>query len=189
MVREQLARHSEYVDVALSRVEHQVIWTRAVVEHEVTRFHHRHATVLAHRTTALAQDQHQVAVLDILADTFWCAADVYGVRPQVREVHSAQSTEFDVTEDSLIRRWNAVEVRVHLSSEDYLLPYPAWVARMKPSVTQVVTGYFGLQYRGDPGHHELAHYVDGAGVDTLIAIAYWDDASSFRRWQATPSLS
>lgn len=97
------------------------------------------------------------------------------------------------------------------ASEDYLPPYPAWVARMKPSVTQVVMGYFGLQFRGDsgrakaqqfaatlrehfafadgPGHHDLAHYVDEAGFDTLIAIAYWDDASPFQRWQATPSLS
>jgi len=34
-------------------------------------------------------------------------------------------------------------------ADDYTPPYSAWVARMKPGVTQVVMAYFGVQYRGD----------------------------------------
>jgi aldoxime dehydratase len=97
------------------------------------------------------------------------------------------------------------------ASEDYVPPYPAWVARMKPGATQVAMGYFGLQYRGEagriqalqfaadmqqhfaladgPGHHDLAHCVDEAGFDTLVAIAYWDDVTRFQRWQVAPMLS
>ena len=97
------------------------------------------------------------------------------------------------------------------ASEDYVPPYPAWAGRLKPSVTQVVMAYLGVQYRGDagrtkahqfvaamhmhfagtdgPAHHDLVHYVDEAGFDTLIAIAYWDATAPFHRWLATPSLA
>jgi aldoxime dehydratase len=97
------------------------------------------------------------------------------------------------------------------ASADYKPPYPAWVARMKPSVSQVVMAYFGVQSKGDqhaavaadsmawlleqfaveggPGHHDLARYVDEEGFDTVVAIAYWDDPSVFQRWLAGPSLS
>ena len=71
--------------------------------------------------------------------------------------------------------------------------------------------YFGLQYGRDaddskalqfaafmrehfaladgPGHHDLAHYVDEVGFDTLIFIAYWDSPESFKRWLTMRSLS
>ncbi len=89
------------------------------------------------------------------------------------------------------------------ASEDYQPPYPAWVSRFDPSVTHMPMGYFGIQYRaGDldkaraalaalrrylghasgPRHHDLAHSVDEAGYDTLIVIAYWDDAPRFQAW-------
>ena len=93
---------------------------------------------------------------------------------------------------------------------DYAPPYPAWVARHAPTVRQVVMGYFGVQYRGadskpaalralrsitgffgkdgGPGHHDLAHYVDEAGFDTLLAIAYWDDPAAFRHWLQAPDM-
>jgi aldoxime dehydratase len=89
---------------------------------------------------------------------------------------------------------------------DYTPPYPAWVARAAPSMQQVVMGYFGVQSRGreqqgracaalrritqgfetadGPGHHDLAHYVDAAGYDNMIAIAYWSDAERFARWHS-----
>jgi len=37
-----------------------------------------------------------------------------------------------------------------------------------------------------PGHHDLAHYVDEASFDNLIAIAYWDADAPFQRWLANP---
>lgn len=97
------------------------------------------------------------------------------------------------------------------AAEDRQPPYPAWVARLDPSVEQVVMGYFGVQFKGDahaavaaetvsrllrhfagdggPGHHDLASYVDEQGFETLVAVAYWDDPATFRRWAAAPSLS
>jgi aldoxime dehydratase len=94
--------------------------------------------------------------------------------------------------------------------EGYAPPYPAWVARLSRAATQVVMAYFGVQYRDDdgsriaraaverlsahfaaddgPGHHDVAHYTDESGFDTLIVIAYWDDPTRFAHWLRTPSL-
>lgn len=95
--------------------------------------------------------------------------------------------------------------------DDYVPPYPCWTARADAGVSQVVMAYFGVQSRGadmqgkacaalarigrtlaladGPGHHDLAHYVDGEGYDNMIAIAYWSDPASFARWQATPEIA
>ncbi|MBU2410698.1 MAG: phenylacetaldoxime dehydratase family protein [Gammaproteobacteria bacterium] len=97
------------------------------------------------------------------------------------------------------------------ASEDYVPPYPAFVARIKDSATQVAMAYFGVQYRAPggkqaaldciatwktllggsdaPGHQDLAHYVDDAGFDNLLLIAYWDDVTAYRRWDARPDTS
>jgi len=89
--------------------------------------------------------------------------------------------------------------------DDYNPPYPSFVARHKPAVTQVVMAYFGLQYRGDtatsaarslsemaqrftgahgPSHWDRAHYVDQAGFSNVVSVAYWDDAATFDAWFA-----
>jgi aldoxime dehydratase len=86
--------------------------------------------------------------------------------------------------------------------ESYEPPYPAWVARFSDAVEGVVMAYFGIQaerpvpanafasieaqLRADSGprHVDRARYVDEAGYDTRIAIAYWDDPASFDRWFA-----
>lgn len=92
------------------------------------------------------------------------------------------------------------------AAEDYVPSYPAWAARMGVKVTQIVMGYFGIQYKKaqangqpaafadkmrehfsadkGPGHFEFAHYVDEAGFDTVLAIAYWASSASFSEWQA-----
>ena len=89
--------------------------------------------------------------------------------------------------------------------DDYVPPYPAWVARAGPALSQVVMAYFGVQWRGDdkadlarqafstvtrslerpdgPGHVDRAHHIDEAGYDNLIAIAYWPDVDAFSRWK------
>jgi aliphatic aldoxime dehydratase len=94
--------------------------------------------------------------------------------------------------------------------DDFVPPFPAWVARADASVKDVVMGYFGVQSKGPdafakaraalqhivggfsladgPGRHDLAHYVDEAGYDNLIAIAYWDNQPSFAHWQASPAI-
>jgi aldoxime dehydratase len=86
--------------------------------------------------------------------------------------------------------------------ESYEPPYPAWVARFSDAVEGVVMAYFGIQSAGPvppsalapidaqfcaaagPRHVDHARYVDEAGYDTRIAIAYWDDPAAFDRWFA-----
>ena len=85
-------------------------------------------------------------------------------------------------------------------------PYPATVARYKPSVKRLVMAYFGLQYRGTsipdsaegtlrvmatalahengPGHWDRARYVDEEGFTNIISIGYWDALDSFENWYA-----
>jgi aldoxime dehydratase len=96
------------------------------------------------------------------------------------------------------------------ASEDYSPPFPAVTARLPASVKQVVMAYLGVQYRDaagertaraaigrwkawaaqadGPRRHDLAHYRDEAGYDTLVLIAYWDDPAPFGRWLALPEL-
>lgn len=97
-------------------------------------------------------------------------------------------------------------------ADDYAPPYPAFVARAKPALEQVVMGYFGVQSKGDAqrekalgtlrglvgalstgddrcGHHDLVEFRDTAGYDNRIAVAYWDDPAKFERWVSQPSMS
>lgn len=89
--------------------------------------------------------------------------------------------------------------------DDYSPPYPSFVARHKPKVTNVVMAYFGLQYFGDPpaaatlllaaivarfaegngpSHWDRAQYVDQAGFSNVVTVAYWDDVAKFDAWFA-----
>jgi aldoxime dehydratase len=89
--------------------------------------------------------------------------------------------------------------------DDYQPPYPAFVARHKPSVRQVVMAYFGVQFRGEAGdagrqaldaiaaafagtdgagHWDRAVYVDEAAFTNVISVGYWDDPARFDRWFA-----
>lgn len=89
--------------------------------------------------------------------------------------------------------------------DDYQPPYPSFVARYKPGVNRVVMAYFGLQYRGTasaaatdaladiaarfaaeggPSHWDRAQYVDQAGYENVVSVAYWDDIARFDRWFA-----
>jgi aliphatic aldoxime dehydratase len=89
--------------------------------------------------------------------------------------------------------------------DDYVPPYPSFVARHEPSVSRVVMAYFGVQYRGDEpaaaadglrwiadrfgashgaSHWDRAQYVDQAGYATVISVAYWDDVAQFDTWFA-----
>ncbi len=86
-------------------------------------------------------------------------------------------------------------------------PYPSFVARHDPSVTQVTMAYLGLQHPGGgplpltaqqaldrldadlggpdgPGHWDRADHVDEAGCATVLTIAYWDDPSRYDLWAA-----
>lgn len=92
---------------------------------------------------------------------------------------------------------------------DYVPPYPAFAARAPQSMTQVVIGYFGVQSNDravtrraafsamtalfdladGPQHSEAVHYVDAAGYDTDMAIAYWGDTARFQRWLESAAVS
>ena len=114
-------------------------------------------------------------------------------------------------ESAIPRHLTCPRSRERRIDDDFVPPFPAWVARADASVTDVVMGYFGVQSKGldalakahvalqhivggfslteGPGRHDLAHYVDEAGYDNLIAIAYWDKPQSFARWQALPAIN
>jgi aldoxime dehydratase len=87
--------------------------------------------------------------------------------------------------------------------DDYVPPYPSFVARHKPAVSRVIMAYFGAQYRGEPApaveqalaqiaarftaangpsHWDRAQYVDQAGFTNVVSVAYWDDAARFDAW-------
>jgi aldoxime dehydratase len=96
-----------------------------------------------------------------------------------------------------------VRTRQPRVADDYVPPYPSFVARFKPNVTRVVMAYFGLQFlaaderattkplaeiagafkvENGPGHWDRARYTDEAGYETILTIAYWDDTARFDRW-------
>lgn len=89
--------------------------------------------------------------------------------------------------------------------DDYQPPYPSFVARYKPAVGRLVMAYFGVQYggsataaatealveiagrfasEGGPSHWDRAQYVDQAGYETVVSVAYWDDIARFDAWFA-----
>ena len=88
-------------------------------------------------------------------------------------------------------------------SGDYQPPYPSFVARHKRAVKAVVMAYFGVQFReadrqdgvaaqeriasllggpDGPGHWDRAGYVDEAGFENIVSVAYWDDPARFDAW-------
>jgi aldoxime dehydratase len=111
-------------------------------------------------------------------------------------------------ESAIPRHLQCPRTRNRRADESYAPPYPAYAARAHPSTKQVVMGYFGVQSLGadmqgkacaalrdivqgfgttdGPGHYDLAHYVDAAGYDNMVAIAYWSDPASFARWRVDP---
>lgn len=117
--------------------------------------------------------------------------------------------ELPPTESAIPAHLQCPRSRQRRIPDDYAPPYPAWVARHPTTVRQVVMAYFGVQYQGDAhagaarhaleritallagtdgaAHRETAHYVDEAGYDTLIAIAYWDDPQRHERWRSAPA--
>ena len=87
--------------------------------------------------------------------------------------------------------------------DDYQPPYPSFVARYRPAVGRVVMAYFGVQYRdtapaaamealaeiaerfaavGGPSHWDRARYLDQAGYENVVSVAYWDDIAPFDTW-------
>ena len=89
--------------------------------------------------------------------------------------------------------------------DDYVPPYPSFVARHAPTVQRVVMAYFGVQSptprapaaeaalaelqqrfgaANGPRHWDRARYTDEAGHDNVFGTAYWDDPSRFDAWFA-----
>jgi len=89
--------------------------------------------------------------------------------------------------------------------DDYVPPYPSFVARHAARVERVVMAYFGVQSRSaagasgasdaalrelagtfaaehGPGHWDRARYTDEAGHDTVVCAAYWDEPARFDAW-------
>jgi aldoxime dehydratase len=87
-------------------------------------------------------------------------------------------------------------------ADDYVPPYPSFVARHGPGVSRLVMAYFGIQFDGPaasgavdqarawltsqsedgPSHWDQARYIDEAGFATIVTVSYWDDRARFDRW-------
>jgi len=93
---------------------------------------------------------------------------------------------------------------------NHVPPFPATTARFPLRLQNLVMAYLGLQYRRGgagrgaqepagagpaqlalcealagswgPGQWERAHYVDQAGYDNALFIAYWSDPAQYERW-------
>ena len=95
-------------------------------------------------------------------------------------------------------------------ADDYQPPYPAYTARSPASLERVVMGYYGVQWlpeqrraadqavatiglqlAGSDGAStvERAQYVDEAGYETLLQIAYWTDPEAYRRFSETADIA
>lgn len=94
--------------------------------------------------------------------------------------------------------------RERRSADDFQPAFPAWTARDNTGSSQLVMGYFGVQWRGDAEEEkaeallselvrqlgtgvsarnvERATFVDGAGWDNEVAIGYWPDEAAYRAW-------
>ena len=79
--------------------------------------------------------------------------------------------------------------------DDYAPPYPSFVARNAPEVSQVVMAYLGLQPRGDPPSLDAldaalaaadgpVHHDRATGDGEIVTAAYWVDPDTFDRWWA-----
>jgi aldoxime dehydratase len=108
-------------------------------------------------------------------------------------------------ESAIPKHLECPRTRARRIDDSYVPPYPAYTARAHPALERVVMGYLGVQARGHeaqlksqaaldtivrgfadtdgPGHHDLAHFIDAAGYDNWIAIAYWRDPAAFVRWR------
>ncbi|MEJ2885510.1 phenylacetaldoxime dehydratase family protein [Actinomycetospora aeridis] len=95
--------------------------------------------------------------------------------------------------------------------DEYVPPFPIWVARAEQDVTRVAMGWFGVQYRGEehrdegwatlraivdgfaledgPGGWDVTHHVDAQGWDTLVVVGYWRDAATSQQWFARPEVA
>ena len=69
--------------------------------------------------------------------------------------HPYDSGDKAIMESAIPSHLECPRTRQRRVPDDYAPPYPAWVARHRPSVKQVVMAYFGVQYRG-AGQQEQA---------------------------------
>lgn len=88
-------------------------------------------------------------------------------------------------------------------------PVPAWSAKIEPSCTEVVIGYFGYQAKENtaapkdffdwyskllkadnaPIHTERGRVVDGENYTNEFFISYWDSEESYQKWRASSAFS
>lgn len=97
--------------------------------------------------------------------------------------------------------------------DSYEPPFPAYCARLSPSVTEIVMAIFGAQHRNkadvedagalqklqsflekdapgaSPKHWDLAAVTDAQGYYNECVIAYWDNQHEFERWQDMSGFS
>lgn len=97
-------------------------------------------------------------------------------------------------ESAIPAHLTVARTRPRRAPDDFVPPYPSFVARPSTDVRQVVTAYLGAQdadlsglrdalaAADGPRHHDRARPV--ATGDDAVTAAYWDDPAAFDRWLA-----
>ncbi len=112
-------------------------------------------------------------------------------------------------ESAIPNRLQCPRSRQRRIPDDYVPPYPGFVARHAPGISHVIMAYFGIQFRqlGDgvseacktlvdafalshgPGHWDRAQWQDERGYHNVIFAAYWDEPTRYDAWLPLHGLS
>ena len=121
------------------------------------------------------------------------------------------ATDLPPIESAIPPRLQCPRTRHKRVPDDYVPPYPSYVARFPDTVDRVVMAFFGLQHDAGadpariramldaaaerfaaadgPGHWDRATAVDAAGYTNVTSIAYWTDPAAFARWFEGPAFA
>lgn len=91
--------------------------------------------------------------------------------------------------------------------KDWTPPYPSYSADFPAEITEIVIAYIAAQSEDPkptgftdwmrralaleqaPLHTEFASHIDSSGYVNSVYMCYWNDKSSFEKWQADPLVS
>jgi len=124
--------------------------------------------------------------------------------------HDVESPESMAMESAIPAHLRCARTRQRRAPDDYVPPYPSFVARHAPGVERVVMAYFGVQHGTDgepaaraaladlaarfdsgqgPGHWDRGRWTDAANYENIVCAAYWDDPGIFDAWFAAQGAS
>jgi aldoxime dehydratase len=76
-------------------------------------------------------------------------------------------------ESAIPEHLRSARTRHRRVTDDYVPPYPSFVARHKPTAQRVVMAYFGVQFRGPPEAAEQAIDWIGSCLQSKDGPSHW----------------